>query len=188
MPNSFVRLIGSAMMFFSAVATAQVRDSGAYAGLRVGSELSYRDWASVEGDGDMRGLYAGWNFGRHWAVEASYSDLGSTYSVDDGPDQGFGVDGKSWTIGAVFRVPVSERFDLFAGAGLFRLDQDGVVITIGGPYPSDYSETSIYSELGARFHFNTMLALRGSLQWVDADEYYLDTGDARPWLGLEISF
>jgi OOP family OmpA-OmpF porin len=67
--------------------------------------------------------FAGYGFGPYFAIEAAYVDLGSfdaTTRVDPPGTFRARTDINGYELGAVGRLPLGERFSLYARAGAFR--------------------------------------------------------------------
>lgn len=169
-------------------ANAASADSGAYVGLRAGSEMDSRFGIieNVQVDSPI-GLYGGWNFNDHWGIELGYSDLGQSTAAGIA-DFGFDLDGRLLTGGVSYRFALNDSFDIFGGVGLFDLSEDGTATTIIGPVPFDRDDNGLYAEVGGRYHFNDRFALRASYQWFDFSSIMTDDSDGTPWLGVEFGF
>lgn len=176
-----------ASLLLAAVGAASA-DSGAYVGLRAGSEMDSRFNHSANVNADTPfGIYGGWNFNDHWGLELGYTDLGRT-TAPGIADFGFDIDGKLLTGGLNYRHSVSENVDLFGGVGLFDLNEDGTATTIAGPIAFNNDDNGLYAEVGGRYHFNERLALRASYQWFDFGSTAADDSDGTLMLGLELDF
>jgi len=160
-------------------------DVGAYLGVRGGSAMEdrYGEFTPELDADNPLSVYGGWNFSALWGLELGYIDLGET-TAPNIADAGLDADGHLVTGGVSFRAPVAERFDVFAGAGLFKLSEDGVTYTVAGPIPLDLDDDGVYVEVGGRFHFNDRVALRASYQWFDFEK----GNDGTPWIGAELRF
>ena len=156
-----------------------------YAGLRVGSELDGR-FDDLGGDIDTDtpfGGYAGWRIDDTFALEFGAMTLGnSTRSAV--ADAGLDLDGAIYQLGGVATVPLADAFDLQAGLGAFRLEEDGEASTLIGPQDVDTSESGIYLEIGGRYRFNEQWSLRGGYTWYDFDA----GGDGNAWGGVQLDF
>jgi hypothetical protein len=187
MSHTMLRLGFAGFALVSASMAHAEDDNRFYGGLRAGDELNDRYTQSNFADDAARGGYAGWRFRDHWGIEASYSDLGQFRSRASGPDHGSDGEADLWTVGATYRFPVAERFDVFAGIGWFELNEEINETTIAGTMHFKNTEAGGYAEVGGRFDFNDALALRVSYQWFDIPAFGSD-GDGTPWLGLEAGF
>ena len=156
-----------------------------YAGLRVGSELDGR-FDDIGGDIDTDtpfGGYAGLRINDTFALEFGAMTLGNS-TRSDIADGGLDLDGAIYQLGGVATVPLADRFDLQAGLGVFRLEEDGEAGTIAGPRDIDTSESGAYLEIGGRYSFNEQWSLRGGYTWYDFDA----GGDGNFWGGVQLDF
>jgi OOP family OmpA-OmpF porin len=105
----------------ASTAQAETRP-GFYAGIGGGnSHLKLgNDDLEVEANDIGYQLFGGYNFGRYFAIEAAYFDGGVLTDDVFGFDLEFGLDG--FIASAVGRVPVSDRFSLFAKLGVASYD------------------------------------------------------------------
>lgn len=139
----------------------------AYVGASVGQSDATQ--SGVSGDDTSWKLLGGYTFMRFAGVEASYRDLGS---VDEtvGATQ-YGLDASSMDIFGVGRLPVGEKFSVFAKAGIAFIDVDA---TINDPVLGNFSSSESESELafGAGFDFaiGEKLTLRAEYETFDTEE------------------
>lgn len=156
-----------------------------YAGLRVGGELDGR-FDDIGGDIDTDtpfGGYAGWRINDTFALEFGATTLGNSQRTGIA-DGGLDLDGAIYQLGGIATVPLADSFDLQAGLGVFRLEEDGEAGTIAGPRDIDVSETGAYLEIGGRYRFTEQWSLRGGYTWYDFDA----GGDGNIWGGVQLDF
>lgn len=103
---------------------------------------------------------AGYRFNDYLGVEANYADMaGQVRRAGLG-----GVEGKSLAVGAVGYLPIGDRFELFAKAGVGRTRYDFHPAAGGtGSRSMRGTSTSPLYALGANYHFNRALSVR--LEW-----------------------
>lgn len=175
-----------AVLLLAAVGSAPAfAETNVYAGLRVGTNLDGRfDDAGGKLDTDTPfGGYLGWNINPNLAIEFAATNLGSSQrsNIADG---GFDVDGALYQLGVVGSFPLSDQFNLLAGVGGFRLNEDGDGSSIAGPVSVDFGDTGVYAEVGGRFQLNPQWALRASYTWFDFES----GSDGNFWGGAELRF
>ncbi len=123
-------------------------------------------------------VYGGYQFNTNFALEVGYYDLGS-YNNDVGvlPSGTLLSDTavKGFNLDAVFTLPVTESFDVFARAGLnnARVESDyfGSGYAADGTYPSGHRrDTHEKFGVGVAYEFNDKVSVR-----VEAERYnFLD--------------
>jgi OOP family OmpA-OmpF porin len=122
--------------------------------------------------------YAGYQFNRHFAVEAGYSDFGSL-------EQGgtlFGVPGTvrfdttAVEADALAIAPFTDKFSVFAKIGIFRYDTDAVA---SGAVIGTSSARGTEFTVGLGVQYTVWGNLAGRLEW----QRYNDVGTGSP--GLE---
>jgi hypothetical protein len=192
-----VRLLSRSFVFVAlglCAHYASASESGFYIGLRVGaSEADFKkgplDAAvaaahfpiQVEGVSKLDNtassdeLFAGYRFTRHLAVEAGYLNLAAAgYNLLGGNPMRFFSAWRSWetegiTLAAIGMLPLGERFDVHARAGVYfadtKFDQRMVVQTSG-------SESSEELVLGLGFSYKLYETLSASLDY----SRYADVG------------
>ncbi len=139
----------------------------AWAGGYVGATVGQAD-ADAAGDDTSWKILGGYNFMEFMGVEASYRDLGgSTQTI--GTTQ-LGFDASSMDVFGVGRMPVGEKFEVFAKAGLAFID---VEATVSDPLLGTISVSDSASEFAFGAGFNFLIAekfsLRGEYESFDFD-------------------
>lgn len=144
-------------------------DTGLYLGAGVGTSESKIDTAGFTGSVDESDtgwkVFGGYQFSRHFAVEAGYYDLGKvTFSGTAG---GAAVSGnfESTAVGLslVGILPVFNSFSLLGRIGVAYGEQEGSV-TVGGATGTASDETTeITYGLGLRYDFGRNVMVRA--QW-----------------------
>lgn len=165
-------------------------------GFYAGAQLGYGendDFVSANDDGSLSGInedtddlsykvYGGYNFNSHVGVEAGYSDYGDT-SFDATSDGS----GNSWVAGdvatdfeangyganVVGRLPIGDRWTLFASAGIFSWDttesftENGVVTEV-----DKNSGTDATYGVGAEYDIGNPddVVIRAEYSTVDVDD------------------
>jgi len=174
--------------------------TGWYVGADIGHSIISLDNQNTIGDTDLsdttvlvRGGYA---FGHHFAVETTYSDLGNyRYTLDNCrevcvPEFASTEFRHSLTrldLSLVGRIPLGERLEAYARAGVASTTLDTDARNLAGTSTSDRSDFSGVYGLGLRALLSGPWSLR--LQW-DRGSYSnimdLDVGSF--WLGAEYQF
>lgn len=172
-------------------------EPGWYVGADVGrSELKFDGGA--DSSDTAFAVHGGYRFGRYFAVEASYADLGSFgYTLDCPPGlacvpelfpQQTDVSARRLDLALLGIVPFGDRWEAHAKLGYARTKFD-TTVRVGQFGISDFSDDNsdlIYG-VGLRFHFDPPWSLR--LQW----ERIPDINDSNEdldalWLGAEYRF
>ncbi len=166
--NSLVTGLALATLLASPLAMA-AKDSGVFMGLGVG-QATFDDSATVNGtavsvDDDDIGwrFFAGYQLNKNFAIEGGWTDLGD-FSGTVGAT-GFNVEVEGFTMSGVGILPINDKFDLRAKAGVFMWDAD--VDAGAGGASSDGNDFTF--GLGAVYHFTDNIGFR--LEWdrYDAD-------------------
>lgn len=175
-------------------------DGGWYFGADVGrSNIALEKQTNVlDEDYSDRAIavHGGYRFTRHIAIEGTYADLGeSTYTLDicEGiciPEQttlDVQQSGKRLDLSLVGSLPLSEKFEVYARAGVARTEFDTVARSLLSTSKTDSSEIAALLGVGMRVHFDAPWSLR--LQW-DRGRFSEDAElevDVL-WLGVEHRF
>jgi len=105
-------LIASSILLLSATVNAE----GGYFNLSVGqTDIDTKDFD----DGDSFAVALGYKVNKNFALEASYIDLGES---EDNIDPVWTVEGHGFNLSFVGILPVHEKIDIFAKAGVFMWD------------------------------------------------------------------
>lgn len=172
-------------------------DNGWYVGADAGrSEISPDDLRTI-GETDFTdtgvAVHGGYRFARHFAVEATYADLGSfSYTLDtctgicipELASLHVEQSGKRVDLTLVGSIPLGDRLDAYARAGVARTEFETSARSLLGTSRSENSEFAGVFGVGMRLDFNTPWSLR--LQW-DRSRYSEDmkTDVDALWLGVE---
>jgi OOP family OmpA-OmpF porin len=121
-------------------------------------------------------IFGGWRFHKNFALELTYADLGEAEVNIDGAEGFGGVFGadasseaSSWGLTALGILPLTDKFSVFAKAGMHYWDVDakvsatasdsGIVTTLSESYGD--TGTDLTYGLGATFNITNNLAVRG---------------------------
>lgn len=171
---TFLKTTITALIATSSAGYAQAQDSGAYGGLGVSAYVTNPDNAF---DTELFAVEAklGYNFNKYFGVEAQGSlglntdsnEVGNTLA---GPVSLETKVDYSVAAFAVGRLPITEKFEVFARGGIHNT-QVGVDV-INGPITTlSETETGFSVGAGAQYNFDKKNAIR-------ADYTYLDGSNA----------
>ncbi|HEX6156074.1 MAG TPA: outer membrane beta-barrel protein [Burkholderiales bacterium] len=157
------------------------QDAGFYLGASIGQSKA-KDTCDDSGafscdDTDTAWkIFAGYQFNRHFAVEAGYTDLGEvSLSAASATSSVRGtIELSAFELMAVGSFPVVDRFSLYGKLGLYRAEtEQKLQVTLGSLTVSD-NKTEKNADLtfafGARFDITRNLGVRA--EW----QRYLDVG------------
>jgi OmpA-OmpF porin, OOP family len=119
-------------------------------------------------------LFGGYQFNRHFALEASYFDYGSITANG----QTFGVpfritgDATAFGVAAVGILPLANQFSLFGKLGLLRTELDLSASGVGGSASESDSDTGLHIGVGAMFDMGRNFSIRA--EWERNDEAEID--------------
>jgi len=119
-------------------------------------------------------LFGGYQFNRHFAIEASYFDYGSVSASG----QTFGVpfritgDATAFGLAAVGILPIANHFSLFGKLGLLRTEVDVTGSGAGGAGSESDSETGLHVGIGLMFDLGRNFSIRA--EWERNDEAEID--------------
>lgn len=133
---------------------ALASDRGFYVGGNLGT--SQHDTSAdfnEDSSPTVLGLYTGYAFNRHFALEMAYQDLGKAKA---GP---YTAESQALSLDAVGFLPTSERFRLFGKVGVARVETDFSGAGVGR---SDH-KTGLKLGLGAEYLVTKNLAMRAEL-------------------------
>jgi opacity protein-like surface antigen len=153
-----------------ALLTSAGAEAAGYVGLRFGTEMKDR-FDDLVGNQNIDtklplAIFGGLRFEEHFAIEASYTNLGTSKSFAIA-DAGFDLDGKLFTLSGQYHFPVNETASIYAGLGAFNLNEDGSSQSIIGPRPLKHNDSGLFGEIGARFVITDPLSIRISYQRYD---------------------
>jgi len=175
-------LAGAALMIAAQCASAQSMERW-YVGASAGK--SDLDSSVTEGlitsgtvDGKDSGskLYGGYRFGRNFAVELAWVDLGGAgYSGDffGTPVTGGRVKVSGFNSSIVGLLPATSQLELFAKAGVYAWEAKANDTTGGVPFSGKINGTNASFGLGANYYFSKNVGAR--LEW---EHFELDPGSA----------
>ena len=157
------------------------QDAGFYLGASIGQSQA-KDFCDDSGgfscdDKDTAWkLFGGYQFNRHLAVEAGYTDLGEVGL--SGAVGGVSVRGTievtAFELMGVGSIPVMDRFSLYGKLGLYHAETKRNITGTLGPITSTDNDKETNTDLtfafGARFDITRNLGLRA--EW----QRYLDVG------------
>ena len=121
-------------------------------------------------------VFAGYQFNRHLAVEAGYTDLGEfgLSGVLGGVSVRGTIEVTAFELMGVGSFPVAERFSLYGKLGLYRAETEQTITGTFGPVTRtdsvSESNTDLTFAFGARFDITRNLGIRA--EW----QRYLDVG------------
>jgi OmpA-OmpF porin, OOP family len=185
--NVLAALVLAASTAFAGSALAQrAAEAGFYAGVSVG-RAEARDWCSIDGapagfalgacdDRDTAWkLFAGYQFNRNFALEATYMDLGDYSATVSafGTPVGINADATSWGIAAVGLLPLDQQFSLFGKLGVARTEARADVTIAGQRMRLGEDETEAHYGLGLMWNLDRNLGLRA--EWERLDRSRIDT-------------
>jgi len=169
------RTIATAALAMLIATPAWSQDAGFYLGASIGQSKA-KDTCDDSGaiscdDTDTAWkIFAGYQFNRHFAVEAGYTDLGEvSLSAASGTSSVRGTIGLSaFELMAVGSFPVADRFSLYGKLGLYRAEtEQKLQVTLGTLTVSD-NKTEKNADLtfafGARFDVTRNLGIRAEWQ------------------------
>ena len=166
---TFLKTTIAALIATSSAGYAQAQDSGAYGGLGVSAYVTNPDGAF---DAELFAAEAkvGYNFNKYFGVEAQGSLGLNTDSVPLGPITVRRKVDYSVAGFAVARLPVTEKFQVFARGGIHNTqvsvdslnDIDDATIT-----SFNRTETSFAVGTGAQYNFDKKNAIRADYTYFD---------------------
>lgn len=168
-------------------------DTGLYLGAGVGASESDIDTGGFTGSVDKSDtgwkIFGGYQFSRHFAVEAGYYDLGkvSFSGTAGGAAISGNFDSTAIGLSLVGILPVWDNFSLLGRVGVGYSEQDGSVTVAGATATASDDSTKLTYGLGLRYDFGRHVMVRG--QWErfrvggsnvggeeDVDLYTIDLG------------
>lgn len=124
------------------------------------------EWSvSCDGDDSGFGLFAGYQFSEHFALEAAYMDLGEAVATyrESGIDNSYVGSMRAGELSLLGRLPLNDKLDLFAKVGTFHWDGENQ-----GPVTrrSD-SDWSPMAGVGAEYQLSSSWVARLEYQYID---------------------
>lgn len=160
-------LAGAAALAVPAAGMAQTGpESGWYAGGSLGQASAKDACSGVPGascddtDTAFR-IFGGYQFNRHFAVEAGYVDLGAVQATAGGFRAT--TESQAFDFVAVGRLPVGERFAAYGKLGMYFANTDASSDFPGTTGQSKANHDLTYA-LGLQYDFNRNLGIRGEWQ------------------------
>ncbi len=139
--------------FYVGGAIGQTRVSESIDGLRI--EDNSTNWR----------IYAGYEFNEYIGIEGSYLDLGEI------SDNVLGVpvkaDADGWSLAAVGKIPLSEKWAVQAKAGLYFWDGQS---SVAGVTENDPGDQNPFVGLGVAYKFNEKTQLDVGVDYYDMDD------------------
>lgn len=145
-----MKKIVAVALLSAAIALPAHADSGAYAGIKVGSNRVGFNALSKSSD-TAYGALLGYKYNRNFAVEGEYTDLGRFTTAA-------GINGKTdvWGLSAVGILPLEDRFAVYGKLGIARSDTSTSAATGANRTAATYG-------LGGQFDATHMVGFR--LSW-----------------------
>lgn len=156
--------LGVAML--APVAQAAEQDRGFYLG--AGAGQSRVDERGYDDEDTAFSVFGGYQFNRHFALEAGYADFGELEARTLGRD----LDARSGYLVAVGSVSFTARLSGYAKAGLHHWDLDSSLPLLTGN--RDDSGTDPTYGVGVQYRFNDTVALRGEYSRFEIEDADLD--------------
>ena len=162
---TFLKTTIAALIATSSAGYAQAQDSGAYGGLGVSAYVTNPDGAF---DAELFAAEAkvGYNFNKYFGVEAQGSLGLNTDSVPLGPITVKRKVNYSVAGFAVARLPVTEKFQVFARGGIHNT-QVGVDVIEGATTSFSDTETGFAVGTGAQYNFDKKNGIRADYTYFD---------------------
>lgn len=119
-------------------------------------------------------LFAGYEFGRHFALEGTYFDVGDIDdtilrpSIDGGVNADVDAEHTAFAFSVLGILPITDSAHLFGKLGYYDSEQESTVLD----ETADTDENGLTIGAGVRFELPRNFAVRGDLDWFDTD---LDT-------------
>jgi len=177
------KMAAMAGLFLGAAALATpaaAQDSGFYLGMSAGRSkvkslcdpIPGETILSCDDKGSAWKLFGGYQFTRHWGIEAGYVDLGKGTIATDLP-AAVQVEGTAWQLVGTGTLPLSQQFDMFGKLGIYRgeLDAHGKVLGVSASVSGRSTEWTY--GLGARWNFSKNWSAR--IEWEKFDKFGNDT-------------
>jgi hypothetical protein len=182
MKNQSIIIAAALVVLTPAITLA---DSGFVVGASVGSaELSDDfDGFDVDANSTAYRLTVGWKFNDYWTIEGGYHNFGrfdQTFDIEDeAVDVSLKADG--FTLGLVGKLPLGDRWSLFARSGAYFWDGDADINNVSAATPED---TNFYFGAGVELAIGEKLSLTA-----DGSRYDLDGSTSNVFsIGLSYVF
>ena len=164
------KMLSHALLAVLAGATAfgaqAAEGPGFYAG--AGAGQSFVDEGAYDDEDTAFSAFGGYQFNRHFGIEAGYVDFGKLEPNGAGSE----LEANSAYLTAVGTVPFTDRFSAYAKAGFQRWDLDTPIAGVTGT-PDDSGSDPTYG-VGLQYSFNDAVALRGEYSRFEVEDLDLD--------------
>ena len=173
----------SSMALSTSAIAKGVGSTGAYLGLKAGLNILDFDNKNLPNfdESISYGVYAGYKFFPQFGLEISYADSGS-YEEDIQPDisqrtagLGFSMWGDAGENGEAF----AKLMAVFVES---EFDQNSSSSTL------DEKDTGFSYEIGYAYHFTKMIAVTGSIAYMDFDTFEINSSTKQANLGILFNF
>ncbi len=142
---------------------APATEPGFYLGGKLGAASTDEEW--IDDDDSSFGAYFGYRFTPYFGLEAEYTDFGNLeVDLGDLDISNPRVEPRAWGLRAMGFMPVSERVELLAGAGMHSFDLDPSDDEGFRDLVGSRSSTDLMYGVGAQFTFENGLGLRAQYQ------------------------
>jgi OOP family OmpA-OmpF porin len=196
-------LAGVLAAFLLPINALSAEDPGFYLGFGLGAaryDVHARDYddgslTSASADTSSRGLrlFGGYDFNPNLALDVFITDLGETtfhgqslgtasYWCPGAVASRVSVDGLG--LAAVGKLPIGQRFNVFAKGGVFAWDWDSLIRDSCGPFQDSDSGVDPMYGAGISYAFNYVTSIQ--LQW-ERYSHVIDSHDA-DLISLGLSF
>jgi OOP family OmpA-OmpF porin len=165
-PNALPAAIGGITMRFIfalvaasafAISPAMAADNGPYIGAGIGSFGVDVDGFDASDTGFK--VFGGYRFMDYFAAELEYIDGGT---AEDG---GFEIDVSGWNLSGIGRLPIGEKFNVFAKLGMIFWDADLGGIESGSDSGEDFSWG-----IGAGYSFTDQFGMQVEYQGFEIED------------------
>jgi len=140
-----------------AISPAMAANNGPYIGAGIGDFGVKVD--GFDASDTAFKVFGGYRFMDYFAAELEYIDGGTA------EDRGFEIDVSGWNLSGIGRLPIGEKFNVFAKLGMIFWDADLGGIESGSDSGEDFSWG-----IGADFNFTDNLTVRGEYQMFEIED------------------
>ena len=151
-----------------AQAQAPTINRGIYIGAGLGQSEAKEYDCSAQPQCENRGTigrgFVGWQFGRHWALEMAYSDLGQISSANAGTGFTETVKSRLGELDLLASYPVSERFMIFGRGGVYYARTTNDFTLAGVSTRLTEANAGPTWGFGAQWYVTDRIAVRGDAQ------------------------
>lgn len=167
-------VLAAIAIFASPAVLAEFYVGGAIGQARINEGI---DGFRIEDNTTTWRIYAGYEFNDYIGLEGSYLDLGEFSDTVVGIPVRADADG--WSLAAVGKIPLSEKWAIQAKAGLYFWDGQS---SVDGIVEQDPGDQNPFVGLGVAYKFNNKTQL-------DVGVDYYDMDDVQPLVGsIGLSF